>query len=1201
MNATDDRESASATLRATVDLPDPEPPAIPITSGLAGASSFDVTLAPVCDVREPEAEREADAPSRLCIGAAAPTGGMSALEGTGSLAIDESLPAGAGLVNHAPRDATSFQSSRTVQYLSAMSRTLIRIGRGLGLVLLGTGLISCAPVRQTASSGETTDLVIAATTDVHGRMTGWDYYAGTPDSARGLARVATIVDSVRAANPDRVVVVDAGDFLQGNPLAFLAARVDTTRPNPIVAAMNVIRYDAVAIGNHEFDYGLAMLGRAIQQASFPFLAANAFHANGTRAYPAYTIVERGGVRVGIVGATNPGVMIWSRENLRGRVVIRDIVPEVRRAVEEARSRGADVIVVTAHSGLDDRSSYDTITTGASSENVAARIAREVPGIDLLVFGHSHQEHADTVIGSTRVLQPRNWASSVGVARLTLERSQGAWRVARSTGAVVRSVGHAEHPGVIRAVAPSHASTIAYVNRAVGTTPVAWRADSSRVRDTPLLDFINEVQRRTAGAELSATPSFSLDASLDAGPITVAELARLYPYDNTLRAIRISGRQLRQYIEHSARYYVQWSGASSAPIVDPQVPGYSFDIVAGADYTVDVSRPVGSRVTSLEVKGKPVAETDTFTLALNNYRQSGGGGFDMLVGAPVAYDQQLEVRQLLIDEVARRRTITHADYFQQNWRLEPADAAAAAYVAMRRDSTERIGGPGRAAARGAANVPRPNPTPLPSPSARTLRIISTNDFHGAFESRADSAGIRRGGAAHVAAVIARARAECATRTNCESVLLDGGDMFQGSAPSNRTFGATVVELYNRLRYTAAALGNHEWDWGRDSLRARMREARFPILAANVRFADGRDVPWIPDDTLLTVGPLKVGVIGITTIETPRVTMAINVADLRFPEPAPIVNERARALRARGADAVVVVAHSGAFCRGSTGTPSCDGEIVALARGITERVDAIVSGHTHSIVETRVNGIPIVQARSHGRAVGIIDVPLGGGEPTVAIQSVTADSSGTDLAIDSLVRRVVAAVAAEMARPIVQVAEPLRRSGREYALGQLIADAQRAAGKADVAVMNNGGIRADLPAGQATYGSLFEIQPFANSLYRVTVRGRDLRAYIEKLVERESSPGVHVSGISVVYAPAKPAGARVVSVTMANGQPLRDDGTYTLVMSNFMLGGGDGLGLGTAAIKTEPLEISDIDALVTHVRAQRQPLRAPFQPRFVAALP
>src|SRR5262249_39305484 len=157
-------------------------------------------------------------------------------------------------------------------------------------------------------------------------------------------------------------------------------------------------------------------------------------------------------------------------------------------------------------------------------------------------------------------------------------------------------------------------------------------------------------------------------------------------------------------------------------------------------------------------------------------------------------------------------------------------------------------------------------------------------------RPDSSGVRRGGAAYVASVIARARAECSAQPTCASILLDGGDMFQGSAPSNRTYGVTVVDLYNRLGYAAAALGNHEWDWGRDSLRARMRQARYPVLGANVQFADGRDVDWIPDDTLLTAGPFTVGVIGVTTVETPSTTMAVNVADLRFLAPARIVNER-----------------------------------------------------------------------------------------------------------------------------------------------------------------------------------------------------------------------------------------------------------------------------------------------------------------------
>jgi 2',3'-cyclic-nucleotide 2'-phosphodiesterase (5'-nucleotidase family) len=1074
---------------------------------------------------------------------------------------------------------------------------------GVARLALTLAMLSaaCAGNPARGARAESVDLVVAATTDVHGRLTGWDYDAGAADTTRGLSRAATIVDSLRAANPDRVVLVDAGDMLQGNPLTLVAARIDTTRPSPVIAAMNVMRYDAAVVGNHDFGYGLATLGRAIKEASFPVLAANAYMASGTRAYPAYVIVRRGDVRVGIVGATTPGAMLWERDNLRGRVVLRDIVPEVRTAVAEAKAKGADVIVVTLHSGLSGGSAYDTVTTGVPSENVAARVAREVPGIDLVVFGHSHQEVADTVIGRTRLMQPKNWATSVGVAHLVLEKSGGIWQVSTSRATTIQASGHAEHRAIVDAVARAHQATIAYVNRVVGSTPVTWRADSARVRDTPLIDFILEVERRAANADLASTPAFSLDASLDAGPITQAELARLYPYDNTLRAIRISGRQLRDYLEFSARYFRTFAGDTgrTVSLINERVPGYNYDIVAGADYVLDISRPVGSRLTALTVKGKPVTDTDSFTLAINNFRQTGGGGYAMLRDAPVVYDRQQEVRQLLIDEVARRKTLTPAAYFSPNWRLEPEAAVGAAYLAMHASPTERAGGPVRGT--GPGSVPRPNPTPLPVPRGRTLRIIATNDFHGSFEPRPDSAGVRRGGAAYVASVIARARAECARAASCASVLLDGGDMFQGTAPSNRTYGSTVVDLYNALGYAAAALGNHEWDWGRDSLRARMRQAKSPVLGANVRYADGRDVDWIPDDTLLRVGSLAVGVIGVSTVETPRTTMAVNVADLRFVDPVPVVNARARALRARGADAVIVVAHAGAFCdRAEAAAPGCNGEIIELARGITERVDAIVSGHTHSLVNTRVNGIPIVQARSNGRAVGVIDIPLGGGEANVAVRDVLPDSESPDAAVEAQVNRVVAAVAAEMSRPVAQIAEPLRRSGRQYALGNLVADAQRAAGKADVAVMNNGGIRADLQAGQATYGNLFEIQPFGNTLYRLTVRGRDLRAYLERLVGRDDL-NAHVSGVSVVYLPAKPPGSRISTVTMADGKPLRDDATYTLVLSNFLLGGGDGLGVAGGAIRIEPLGIVDIDALVSYVRAQRQPVRAPFEARLTAALP
>ena len=1058
------------------------------------------------------------------------------------------------------------------------------------------GALACAPQPRTvppptaAVASGPVELLVAATTDVHGWARGWDYQTDRADSTRGLTRAATIVDSLRAAAPDRVILVDAGDLLQGNPLAYVAARVQPDAPNPIVAAMNVMRYDAMAIGNHEFNYGVPYLRRASSQATFPFLAANAWTPQGERAFPAYRIVERAGIRVGIIGATTPGSMVWDRENLAGRIEVRDIVPDVRRAVSEARAAGAQVIVVSIHSGLTGRSSYDTVATGLPSENVSARVAREVSGIDLLVYGHSHSQMADTTIGTTLLMQPRNWVASVGVARLTVDRANGTATVTAKRGTLIPVAGHAEHAAVLAATESAHARTREYVTTPIGTTPVAWRGDSARVTDVPLTDFILEVQRRATGADLASTAAFSLEAALDSGAISIAELARLYPYDNTLRAVRITGRQLREYLEHSARYYRTLApGDAAAAIVDQSVPGYNFDIVAGADYTIDISRPVGSRVTSLSVRGRAVTDTDSFTLALNNYRQTGGGNYSMLAGAPVVYDRQEEIRQLLIDEVQRRGTIRPADYFVRNWRLEPAEAVGRAYAEM-----NRTGGAGRATPLGAPTPPTDN-----SEAARTqrrLRIISTNDFHGALESRADAAGTRTGGASALTAAIRAAQAECAP--GCETLIVDGGDMFQGTPMSNLSYGRRVVELFNLIGYGAAALGNHEFDWGVDSLRARMRDARFRILGANVRYTDGRDVEWIPNDTIIARGEFRIGVIGIATTSTPFTTRASNVAGLRFDPPAPIVDEHVRALRARGANVVIVVGHVGGTCASSMAV-DCSGEIFSFARDLTEPVDGIFSGHSHSALDSQVGGAPILQARSSARAVAVTDIAPGVTPRTTAraeVRPVFSDSLPRVARVDSMVTTWRASIASRINAPVARFAVAMTRGGPQHALGNYIADAQRWAAKTDVAVMNNGGIRADLLPGQATYGTLFEIQPFANVLYRVSMPGSALRAYLERIVGR--SINAHVSGVTVRYDPSRPAGARITSIVMSDGQPLRDDATYTLALNDFMVTGGDGLGAAAGAGPPTPANIVDLDALIDYSRSRPQPIQPPTDARLIA---
>jgi len=1045
------------------------------------------------------------------------------------------------------------------------------------LLLCSPVVLSCTAARV-PSPAEPVELVIAATTDVHGRLRAWDYYANNEETNRGLARAATIVDSVRAANPGRVILLDAGDLLQGNPLAYVAARVSANRANPVIAAMNAMRYDAAALGNHEFNYGVPYLDSVVRQATFPFLSANAYRVEprDIHAYRSWTIVERQGIKVGIVGATTPGVTLWDAENIRGRLHFGDIIPAVRTAVGEVRAAGADIVLVTVHSGLNEPASYDTVSSGVPSENVAARIASEVSGIDLIVYGHSHRESRGTTIGQTLLIQPKNWATSVAVAHLSLSRSGGKWAVTSRRGELIQAAGHAESPAVAAATERGHRETVAYVTTPIGTIAEGWSADSARLKDTPLIDFILETERKIAGADLASTAAFSTDVRFGPGPITIAQVAQLYPYENTLRSVRITGKQLRDYLEFSARYWRTPASATATLQADPEIPGYNFDIVSGVDYVIDPSRPIGSRITRLDYKGVPVRDTDSFTMALNNYRQTGGGGYAMLRGAPVVYQGDTEIRQLLIEEVRTRRQLKSADYFAENWRIARSGTVSGAPASA---------SPGRSDTVRSATFPR---------GTRFLRIIGTNDFHGALEARPDPAGVRRGGAAHVARAIDNARREC--QPSCDVLILDGGDMWQGTAASGLLYGAPVVEYYNRMGYAAAALGNHEFDWGLDTLRSRMRQARFGILGANVRYANGRDVEWIRNDTIVTRGKSKIGIIGLSTVGTPRLTLATHVAGLRFDPPAPIVDSIGTAQRKRGANFVVVIAHAGATCRGNE-TPSCTGEIVDLAQAVTTKVDAIVSGHTHSLVNTVVKGIPIVQARSSGRAIDVVDLPLSGAGDLVARQEVrelAADTLPPLPAVDSIVQRAAARVEPLINRRIVTIPATMPRSGRQYPLGNLIADSQRWAGKADVAIMNNGGIRTELRAGVATYGSLLEIQPFGNTLYSLQMTGAQLRGLLEVMLSGQG-PNDHISGMMVKYDSTKPRGSRVVSVTMENGEPLSDARMYSVVVNNFLLSGGEGYNAGARATSSTPLNIIDLDALISYLQQLPTPVTAPTEVR------
>jgi 2',3'-cyclic-nucleotide 2'-phosphodiesterase/3'-nucleotidase/5'-nucleotidase len=1088
----------------------------------------------------------------------------------------------------------------------------------IGVMTLAAVLAACASNtvgQRGAKPGDRVEVVIMGTTDVHGRLVPWDYYTGQPEE-RGLAKVATLVDSIRAAN-ERVALIDSGDLLQGNPLDYYFGVVQPAEVHPVVHAMNYLQYDASTVGNHEFNYGLEALDRALDDAGFPFVVANVFVAGtDTTRWPPYTVINVGGVLVGVLGFTTPGSTIWDRRHVEGELEFRDIVDSAVRVWPELEA-ASDVQIVAIHSGMGPGSSYDAEATGVPEENAGQRLAETLPGIDAIFLGHSHVDIPSETVNGVLLTQAAKWGEALAVATLTLEREEHGWRLVDNVATTLSTEGVPSSAGFMAELAPYHEATVAYVADTIGWTAESWSTARARQIDTPAIDLIQRVQLEATGADLSAASAFTTEAQIEVGAITVADAAGLYIYDNTLKAIEITGAQLRAYLEYSARFFhrVDAKGANvdaegDFDVFVDSIPGYNYDMVAGVDYTIDLLQPVGSRIRDLTFEGEPVTDDQTFTLAINNYRQSGGGGFSMLQGAPVVYDRQEEIRQLLIEWIGARDTLRHEDVFEPSWRLVPEAAAGMDVTIPAKRERERIEGDVRSRVIPLRRLldALPPPTPIDSDTLR-LVVLATNDFHGALEPM--TPGWAEGDTIGGAEVLAGFTRAVEARYPGVVLHLDGGDVMQGTVISNLTAGRSTVDVMNEIGLDAAAIGNHEFDWGVETLRARMSEATFPWLSANIFVREtGMRPDWVEPYAWFERAGLKIAVIGASTVETPETTMPQNVADYEFRDIADVVNELAPDLKAQGADLIIVAVHAGAF---GDDEDAYSGEVVDAAHRITAPVDLIVSGHTHSLVETVENGIPIVQAWSSGTALGVVTLSYVRDLEQVVDHTIdvwtTRHSVGarpygevTDLVTDY--RAEVAEIADA---PIARLVDTLERvRGEESALGDLIADAQRAATGDQIAIVNGGGIRTDLPAGSIAFKDVFAVQPFENVLMRLELTGAQLERALEAVVEDKIG---QVSGIRFRFDPSRPAGDRVVDATLEEGEVavIRDGRTveperiYTVTANNFMVSGGSGYDALGEAMRVINTGLVDSEVMVAHLAQLPQPIRYSVQGRIEQLAP
>jgi 2',3'-cyclic-nucleotide 2'-phosphodiesterase/3'-nucleotidase len=553
------------------------------------------------------------------------------------------------------------------------------------------------------------ELAIFETSDLHCNIVPYDYYNDTSVESYGLAKIATLVRKLRKQYQNNILI-DNGDLFQGNALADYMARLETSSSltHPIYRVMNFLKYDLANLGNHDFNYGLDFLKKIVQQADFPYICSNVFcldkskaNQQGQNLYPpTYFLEKKLGpqqtIKIGFLGLVPPQILVWDKHLLKDHLTVEDILKSAHFYTKKLKEQGADLVVVIAHSGI------LPLNYVPGTENATYEITK-IKDVDAVLSGHAHalfpggrlfenleQQGIENKIGKINgkpVVMPGAWGSHLGVIRFSLKKTSNLWQVKDSFSEVYSVKNIKPDRQVLALVQREHQKVLTHFRSVIGHTHVHFHSWFSTLQPSLTSQFVQEsalqyAQKLLAHTRWDTFPLLCAFAPLNTGnhgssyinipqgTLAMKDIFNLYPYDNELKVILINGLQLKEWLEFSAKVFLQIDVhfSDETSILNPLFPSFNFDCMLGVNYKIDITQPVGKRIKKLSYKNKTVSPNQEFLIVTNNYRAAGGGNFPNVKEIKVVLDTKVFYRKILTERVKKEKEIRMT--LMRNWAFHP---------------------------------------------------------------------------------------------------------------------------------------------------------------------------------------------------------------------------------------------------------------------------------------------------------------------------------------------------------------------------------------------------------------------------------------------------------------------------------------------------------------------------------------------------